>query len=199
MPSRDPLPTLLVLDLDETLIHATATPAPRQPDFTLALDDGEYGVFRRPFLDEFLAFAFSEFADVAFWTTATDDYARAVVDQILPAHLDPLFVWSRRRCTHRSDPDTRAMCWLKDIRKLRRWGYPKARILFVDDNAEVIQRSYGNHVPMVEYRGAADDDELSRLIPFLGRLVRSEDVRRPEKRFWHKAGPHRDTPSPADH
>ena len=42
--------TLLILDLDETLIHATSCPLETAPDFTA----GPYLVYKRPGLDIFI-------------------------------------------------------------------------------------------------------------------------------------------------
>ena len=42
--------TLLILDLDETLIHATSCPLETAPDFTA----GPYLVYKRPGLDNFI-------------------------------------------------------------------------------------------------------------------------------------------------
>lgn len=180
------LPTLLVLDLDETLIHTDVDPLERDGDFTISLEAVEHHVYCRPHLSEFLTFAFATFSDVAIWTSATEDYAREIVQQILTTEQKPLFLWSRSRCACRFDHESQVSHWIKDIRKLRRWGFSKARILFVDDDARAIERSYGNHVPVAGFLGNEDDSELQELIPFLTRLSGMKDVRGVEKRFWRQ-------------
>jgi hypothetical protein len=70
-------PILLILDLDETLIYATEAPLGRGHDFLV----GPYSVYRRPHLAEFLA-SCSACSRLAFWSTASDDYVRAVVGRI---------------------------------------------------------------------------------------------------------------------
>ena len=59
-----PIPdrTLLILDIDETLIHASERPLDREPDFGV----GPFSVYRRPGLAEFLEFCQSKF-QVAVW------------------------------------------------------------------------------------------------------------------------------------
>ena len=90
---------LLILHLDETLIHATREPWSARCDFRA----GEYYVFRRPHLDDFLAFCFERF-DVAVWTSSTRDYAGIVVPEIFGEPERLRFVWSRERCTRQFFP-----------------------------------------------------------------------------------------------
>jgi carboxy-terminal domain RNA polymerase II polypeptide A small phosphatase len=89
---------LLILDLDETLVHARETaPADRPPcDFTVF----SFPVWRRPHLAEFLLTAGAWF-DLALWTAATPPYAQAIVERIIPAELPLRFVWTRAECTRR--------------------------------------------------------------------------------------------------
>ncbi len=54
---------LIILDLDETLVYATEEPLEYAPNFVV----GPYGVYIRPYLDEFLA-TVDELASVAVWT-----------------------------------------------------------------------------------------------------------------------------------
>jgi TFIIF-interacting CTD phosphatase-like protein len=61
---------LLILDLDETLLYATAQPPARPADFAV----GDYYVYKRPHVDAFLTQCFDWF-DVAVWTSASPSYA----------------------------------------------------------------------------------------------------------------------------
>lgn len=87
---------LLILDLDETLIHSTTTPNAKH-HFSV----GPYAVFKRPSLDDFLHFCNAHF-DIAIWTSSTEDYAQGIVAQILPPSVDIVFLWSRDRCVRRT-------------------------------------------------------------------------------------------------
>lgn len=69
---------LLVLDLDETLIYATEERLEAEPDFAV----GQYYVYKRPFLKEFLEFCFDNF-EVAIWTSSTRNYAEGIVKNIV--------------------------------------------------------------------------------------------------------------------
>ncbi len=70
---------LVILDLDETLVHVPDYPLARRADFEVL---GHAG-YRRPFLDEFLGQLRGRY-DVAVWTAAGRDYAQAVVSTIIP-------------------------------------------------------------------------------------------------------------------
>ena len=72
-----PLLKFLILDLDETLIHATEQPLIHQADFETEL----YYVYKRPYVEEFLEFCFANFR-VGVWTTAGEEFARDVVKNI---------------------------------------------------------------------------------------------------------------------
>ncbi len=170
---------LLVLDLDETLVHGTDAPLDRPPDFSV----GPYALYRRPGVEVFLAFVLERFAEVGIWTASTRGYALPVLEQI----VDPealAFVWCRDRCTLHVDWETREMEHLEDIRKLTRRGYRRERILFVDDTPAKLARSYGNLIAVRPYLGAEQDDELEQLARYLEGLGPVANVRTIEKRNW---------------
>lgn len=74
---------LLILDLDETLIFANEEPLGRSHDFVV----GPYSVYRRPYLAQFLDSCSACFR-LAVWSSASDDYVRAVVGRILPPGIE---------------------------------------------------------------------------------------------------------------
>lgn len=169
---------LVVLDLDETLVHAREEPLDRAADHVIL----GYSIYLRPGLAEFLAAVLDRF-EVGVWTSSHSDYASAVISAILdPRRLR--FVFARERCTRWTDLETRDQVWLKDIRKLRRFGFPPERILFVDDTPEKLRRSYGNLVRVAPFEGDVRDDELAFLSRYLEELGTVGDVRRVEKRGW---------------
>ena len=170
---------LLILDLDETLISAQMASLDRPPDFRV----GPYFVYLRPHLAEFLARCSGAYR-LAVWTSSSEDYANAVVEQIARHGARFEFVWARGRCTRRFDRETLDQFWLKDLKKVRRLGYALERVLVVDDSSEKLQRHYGNHVHITPYFGEAQDDELSRLASYLESLASEPDFRAIEKRNW---------------
>lgn len=170
---------LLVLDLDETLIHARVEPLARPSDFQV----GPYHVYQRPGLASFLRTCATTF-EMAVWTSATRNYAQDVVAHIFPDEIQLAFLWDRDRCTRRFDRDYRRETWIKDLDKVRRKGYPLEQMIAVDDSPEMLRRQYGNLVRVRPYTGDPTDDELPLLARYLLKLTEVPNIRRVEKRGW---------------
>lgn len=188
---RGPKPTdriLLILDLDETLIHARETPLERAADFIAY----GYHVYRRPFLTDFLESCMRDF-EVAVWSSASDDYVRMVVHAIFPRSSKLHFVWGRSRASLRRvmtedgasfyDPWSHQH-YLKPLAKVRRAGWNLDRVLIVDDTPEKCIRNYGNAIYPIAYEGDLADRELPLLGRYLSSLKDVPNVRRIEKRRW---------------
>ncbi len=175
-----PRTKLLVLDLDETLVYGSK----RESDRGGATRVGPYFVYRRPGVEEFMAWAFDYFGEVAVWTAGSAPYAQGVVHDVLGCAERLAFLWSQRRCTYRIDHDTYEYVCLKDIRKLRRAGYRKSQIIAVDNTPSKWARSYGNLVAVSDWEGDPADRELRDLRTYLTWLGCVENVRRIEKRWW---------------
>ena len=171
---------LLVLDLDETLVHARETPLQYDEDFCV----GQYFVYRRPGLDEFIG-AMLDIFDVAVWTSSGEIYAAQVLERIFPPGALK-FVWSSRRCTTRRDWETGEMTNIKNLTKLRRRGYALESVIAVDDTPAKYASSYGNLVTVREFVGDRDDDELPLLARYLRSLRNVDNVRDVEKRRWRE-------------
>ncbi len=171
---------LLLLDLDETLVHARETPLEREEDFRV----GQYFVYRRPYVGAFIAGVLARF-DVAVWTSSGELYAAQVIERIFPAGALK-FVWSSNRCTMTRDWNTGEFTNKKDLAKLKRQGYSLESIIAVDDTPSKYSRSYGNLVTVKEFVGDTGDDELPRLLRYLETLVAVENVRVLEKRRWRE-------------
>ncbi|NUP09902.1 MAG: HAD family hydrolase [Polyangiaceae bacterium] len=171
---------LLVLDLDETLVHAREDALLGAPDWSIA----RYHVYKRPHVDWFLETVLARY-EVAIWTAAGRTYAEAVVDRLLGAAASKLaFLWCAERCTQRFDHETRNRDTVKKLLKVRRRGYDLARVVAVDDTASKYQLSYGNLVVVPPFEGDRLDQELSRLARYLAYLDGFRDVRPVEKRGW---------------
>ena len=83
---------LLVLDMDETLVHADERLV--HHEFVV----GPYRVVRRPHVARFLAFVFEHFAAVGVWTAASRGFAEPVLDQLLDRRRLE-FLWCADRCS----------------------------------------------------------------------------------------------------
>lgn len=170
---------LLVLDLDESLIHATEQPLETPHHF----DCGPYMVYKRPHVTEFLS-SISEHFELGVWTSSTADYATCITDNLFTGVADLSFIMSRNDCVRRFDPDTLGFNYLKDLKKLKRRGYALEHIVVVDDSPEKLSRNYGNLVRVNPFFGDAGDEELVLLEKYLIKLKDIENVRAVEKRNW---------------
>ena len=175
--SLDPL--LVVLDLDETLVHSPHAALTDPPAFAL----GTYSVYVRPFLKVFLQEVFSKYL-VAIWTAAGCEFAEGVVANIVAPESPLQFLWSAECCTQRFDRETREHFTVKKLRKIRKKGYDLARVLVIDDSPEKHMLNYGNLVQVVPFTGDSTDAELLRLLPYLEWINTEANVRAIDKRNW---------------
>ena len=130
---------LLILDLDETLIHSTETELEYSAEFKV----DRYYVYTRPHLQQFLQFCFENF-QVAVWTASSGDYAQPIIDRIFPHPQHLAFLWSNDRCTLKFNWQTGEYQFVKGLKKVKKRGCPLANILFVDDRPENLVRQYSN-------------------------------------------------------
>lgn len=182
---------LLILDLDETLIFASEQQLERPADFTVA----HYVVYRRPFLAEFLGVV-SAWYELAVWSSGSPAYVANIVEQVFPNREALRFVWASDRCTVRLHPEVRDYYWIKDLKKVKRAGYPLEQVLMLDDTPSKLERQYGNLLPVRPFFGDPADTELRDVLTFLDRLRPVEDLRRVEKRFWRDGVTSPDGPVP---
>lgn len=170
---------LLILDLDETLIHASQSPLAYPHDFETAL----YFVYKRPYLGEFLDFSREHFR-VAVWTTAGEEFAATVIQHAFPPGYPLEFIWSRDRCTPKFDPNKYEHGYIKNLQKVKRRGFDLDHVIMVDDTPAKLAKNYGNLVRVREFIGDPRDDELVHLMPYLLHLKTVDKVRQIEKRGW---------------
>ena len=174
---------LLILDLDETLMHAAEAPLSRPCDFRV----GRFYAYKRPYVEAFVAGCLRLF-EVAVWTSAAPDYARGVVAALFPDPSQLVFLWASDRCTERFHPETYERYGRKPIAKLRRlrrtWGWGLGDILAVDDSPEKWEASYGNFIRVTPFTGDPEDAELLRLLAYLTAISKTPNFRALEKRAW---------------
>ncbi|WP_264788151.1 HAD family hydrolase [Aureispira anguillae] len=182
--------TLLILDLDETLIHGREKPLEKKEDFKVF----HFFIYKRPFLKEFLNSVKENFL-VAVWSSGSDDYVDEIVKHIFPKNYPLEFVWGRSRCVYRSkrynedfgrhtEDYSNPYFYVKPIKKLKKHGFYKNRVLLVDDSPEKCIDNYGNAIYPKEYLGENEDNELLFLLEYLSKLKNIENVREIEKRGW---------------
>ncbi|MGI4865778.1 MAG: NIF family HAD-type phosphatase [Janthinobacterium lividum] len=183
---------LLILDLDETLIHASAQKIREDFDFQVF----HYFVYKRPGLAAFLTTCARHFK-LAIWSSASDDYVQEIVRQILPAEVTPEFVWGRSRCTPFTTPQidkygyynldaSSSYEYAKRLKKVRRRGFSLSKTLIVDDTPAKVQQNYGNAIYIKPYQGEAADEELHHLLAYLLQIKQEKNFRTIEKRHWRQ-------------
>lgn len=174
---------LLILDLDETLIHGSQRELHRVADFRI----GPLHIYERPLLNQFLNSA-SERFDLAIWSSASEAYVCQIAARLRKQVSEWEFVWSRERCIPKRNHETLEIDFLKDLRKVKRKGFDLDGVLIVDDTRQKVSRNYGNAIYIAPYFGSDDDVELSLLAGYLNSLDLAENFRRLEKRGWRSQG-----------
>jgi RNA polymerase II subunit A small phosphatase-like protein len=179
---------LLILDLDETLIHATKNKLSREADFTFF----SYFVYKRPHLDMFLAEC-NQIYHLAVWSSASDEYVAEVVRRIVPNDIPLQFVWGRSKCAprrateedyFRDSYDNTHYHYTKQLKKIKKKGFHLDRTLIVDDTPEKVKDNFGNAIYPKEFLGDLKDNELLLLCDYLKHINQFENLRRVEKRNW---------------
>lgn len=169
---------LLILDLDETLVHASERELGRPADLRVA----GYHVYKRPHLDAFLDFAFARFS-VGVWTSSGPLYANPLVTHLMAGRRTE-FVWSSSRCSISRDWETGGYSNQKRLAKLKKLGFRLEHMIGIDDTASKYAKNYGNLVLVQEFTGDPADDELAVLPAYLERLAAEPNIRAVEKRRW---------------
>ena len=174
---------LLILDIDETLLHSVEEPLPYECDFRA----GDFYVYLRPHVRLFLA-SVSERYDLACWSSASRNYLRMVVNELMAGlPIQPLFVWDRSRCTWRFDFNRQEHYYLKNLKKLKGKGFDLDRVLILEDEPIKVNRNYGNAIYVHAFEGLVDDDELLKLAQYLLSISTVENFRQLEKRSWRSS------------
>ncbi len=181
---------LIVLDLDETLIHSSDLRISSDFEF------GSFSVLVRPFAKEFVRYLLDRF-DVGIWTSSTFDYASEILHGLGFNQDEFAFVWAREKCTISYDSELMTQVYVKDLVKLKKFGYSLARILAIDDSPEKLSRQFGNLIRVSEWTGDSQDDELMRLLKYIVKVGSYPSVRRIEKRGWISSLPAKRIDSPA--
>ena len=103
---------LLILDVDETLIHTELNEY--ECDFTMKFDDGDdytYSVIKRPHLDRFLKYAFENFR-VGIFTMAKFVYVEKIMQNLGVDMKKFEFVFDREYCNTKFNNHTRDRYWI---------------------------------------------------------------------------------------
>ena len=161
---------ILVLDLDETLVHCSFHP----PEYyhecvTINIDGVEYEVYvqERPFLADFLADVMKNFYVVIF-TASLSQYANPIIDLICPT-LPPQQRLFRESCTFVDG------VYVKD---LTIFHTPLEQVIIVDNNPFSFLLHPANAILSDTWEGDTNDTQLNSLIlPILHQCIPANDIK----------------------
>ncbi|XP_002984914.2 probable C-terminal domain small phosphatase [Selaginella moellendorffii] len=171
LPALEEKPTL-VLDMDETLIHAHKATASLKLFSGRTLPLQRYLVAKRPGVDTFLN-EMSQIYEIVVFTRAVKPYADRILDRLDPA--GNLF-------THRLYRDScspKEVGGRKVVKDLSRLGRDLRHTVIVDDKPEsfCLQPSNGIVIRAFKNRKGHKYDELKKISNLLKEIARVEDVR----------------------
>lgn len=161
---------LIVLDIDETLIHSSETKIPTYESFK-TLD--YYWTHKRPYLDRFIRKLLSDnFYEVGVWTAAVTEYGNFIIDKIVPKDLRHRlkFVMTRPDCEgeENNKPLQKAINKYNQLYPRNKGKYTISDVLLIDDRDGVTQYNNLNHLKIHAFEGDyEDDDELRELSDYL--------------------------------
>jgi hypothetical protein len=154
------------------------------------LSDGDYqvGGWARSGLAELMVAAHAAFDDVCVYTTATSEYAAAILKQILPGHLMPNFVISREnaiRLPHNRNVRKSAL-FIEEL------GYDLKNVVLIDDRNDVYTNSRKNLAIVPAFYGpdingnTKNDQTLKRLTEVIKKVGGSKNKARDFLKWWSK-------------
>ena len=170
---------ILVLDLDETLIHSFLEPI-EKPDFVLNIkiyddiNDKECNniyIKKRPGLDYFIN-ELSKFYKIYIFSSSPEDYVTNVVEKIDKKKIiSGLF--SNDDCLTIPGAE-HFKVYIKDLKIFKK---DLSRIVMIDDNSISYSLQKENGIPIKSWYGDKNDIELFKLLPILKKLSTFKDVR----------------------
>ncbi|KAL5230223.1 hypothetical protein ABZP36_028999 [Zizania latifolia] len=160
----------LVLDLDETLIHSSATDCNGADfSFLMCLGTKEHTVYvkKRPYVDTFLQ-KVSEMFEVVIFTASLSSYANQLLDMLDPENRLISWRFFRESCLSLDGS------YIKDLTFI---VADLAKVAIIDNTPEVFQLQVDNGIPIKSWSSDPADLSLLELIPFLETLAVADDVR----------------------
>uniref|UniRef100_A0A0G4HY77 FCP1 homology domain-containing protein n=1 Tax=Chromera velia CCMP2878 TaxID=1169474 RepID=A0A0G4HY77_9ALVE len=160
----------LVLDLDETLMHATKQQMANHSlkvRVTVGERSADFWVATRPFLNFFMEEMRPHFS-IWIYTAGREEYARAMLETLNISHLIA-HVLSRSSCV-----PTATGHFVKELTVVKQ---DLSKVILVDDSPVAYSRHPSNAVPINGWFGSAQDTALRDLVPLLLALRKVRDVR----------------------
>eukprot|EP01117_Protostelium_nocturnum_P004290 TRINITY_DN1568_c0_g1_i2.p1 TRINITY_DN1568_c0_g1~~TRINITY_DN1568_c0_g1_i2.p1 ORF type:complete len:236 (-),score=38.38 TRINITY_DN1568_c0_g1_i2:176-883(-) len=161
---------ILVLDLDETLVHSTTKRTIKfdyQVEVVIDSVLCKFYVSKRPFVEFFLK-TISEWFEVVIFTASLKPYANAVIDQ-----LDPHGFITKR--LYRESCVNKGNGYVKDLSKVHE---DLSQVMILDNSPVAYALHRENAIPISDWlANNSEDEELLDLLPFLNGIRPTKDVR----------------------
>ena len=174
---------MLILDLDETLVHSCFKPADNinsnlsTPDILLKIKFHskvhEVFVYKRPFVDEFLK-RMSNFYNLIIFTASVQEYADPLLDQLDKNKLIKLRYY-RNSCLLDKNR--------KFVKNLAIIYNDLKNVILLDNNPISYSYNKSNGLPIITWHFDKRDRELLKIIPILEFLSNVNDIRNYLPRF----------------
>ena len=168
---------ILILDLDETLVHSSFYPFNCEDEnnvksdifFTILFNQKYYDVYvlLRPYFNEFLN-KMSKIFDIYIFTASIKEYAEPLLIKLDKNNLIKKKLF-RDDCTLSEDNK-----YIKDLNSLNQ---NLKNIILIDNNPNSYRYNKCNGIPIKTWHFEKNDRELIKIIPFLNFLSTVEDVR----------------------
>src|SRR5579885_1234125 len=162
---KDKKESLVILDLDETLIHSRRSPLDRSPDILLE----PLSIYVRPYAKDLIE-AIDRNFQIGVWSAGSPLYVDTVVQQMFPESISPLFVWNRDHCTQKLEFFPFQILFLKDLNKTKEFGFDLSRVIIIEDDPVKVRHFSENALIVERYFGEDDDDHLNNLVDFFKEL-----------------------------
>ena len=167
---------MLLLDLDETLVHCVKKPNPERPpmvrvDITTPNNNviKDVGFNIRPKTRELLEAANRHY-EVCVFTASTPQYADSIID-----YLDPNRKLIQHRFYRNTCVKTEGGEYIKDLRVFK--NIDLKDILLVDNAVYSFGQQLSNGIPIASFKEDPEDIEFECLIPHLEACAQYDDVR----------------------
>ena len=162
---------ILILDLDETLVHSSFKPFSKKSDYMITINSRDKTkivyVLKRPYAQEFLE-EMSKFFEIIIFTASISIYASPLINLLDQKKIVSSKLY-RQHCTFFNG------VYVKDLRKL---GKELKNMIIIDNNPLSYLFNKNNGLPILSWYDNVNDYELIKLIPFLKYLSKVEDVRK---------------------
>lgn len=142
--------SVIVLDVDETLIHSSTSKRKKQED---SFQISGYQCIRRPHLDKFIEHCFDRFDHVVIWSAGTEDYVHEICEMIF-SDRKPHLILTRDDC----ELDGKTL--IKPIDKVRRLlglDDTPTYVVHVDDTPCTFSHNTLNGLRIKRFYGGEDD------------------------------------------